>query len=132
MQLPRMRLEQGLIFARRKIWYPEKAASRQTNVSPTALQIEGNHERKRNWRTHRRRCSRPDKTSVTHIRGCYVNEKGEILSEFTQALSLMTEDEAEKMLALLGRKALSGSYGEDWWTSPSPPPRSRTVQSTGS
>lgn len=58
-----------------------------------------------------RRRFRPDKTSVTHIRGCYVNEKGEIVSEFTQALSLMTEDEAEKMLALL-RKALSGSLGQ--------------------
>ena len=59
-----------------------------------------------------RRRFRPDKTSVTHIRGCYVNEKGEIVSEFTQALSLMTEDEAEKMLALL-RKALSGSLGKN-------------------
>lgn len=59
-----------------------------------------------------RRRFRPDKTSVTHIRGCYVNEKGEIVSEFTQALGLMTEDEAEKMLALL-RKALSGSLGKN-------------------
>ena len=59
-----------------------------------------------------RRRFRPDKTSVTHIRGCYVNEKGESVSEFSQALSLMTEDEAEKMLALL-RKALSGSLGKN-------------------
>ena len=59
-----------------------------------------------------RRRFRPDKTSVTHIRGCYVNEKAEIVSEFTQALGLMTEDEAEKILALL-RRALSGSLGKN-------------------
>lgn len=45
-----------------------------------------------------RRRFRPDKTSVTRIRGCYVNEKKEIVSEFSQALGLMTEDEQEKML----------------------------------
>ena len=78
-----------------------------------------------------RRRFRPDKTSVTHIRGCYVNEKGEIVSEFTQALSLMTEDEAEKMLAA-EKSPVVGSLGRIWWTSPSPPPRSRTARSIGS
>ena len=59
-----------------------------------------------------RRRFRPDKTSVTRIRGCYVNEKKEIVSEFSQALGLMTEDEQEKMLTLL-KKALSGSLGKN-------------------
>ena len=77
-----------------------------------------------------RRRFRPDKTSVTHIRGCYVNEKAEIVSEFTQALGLMTEDEAEKILALL-RRALSGSLERTWWIFPSPQPRSRIARSIG-
>lgn len=59
-----------------------------------------------------RRRFRPDKTGVTRIRGCYVNEKKEIVSEFSQALGLMTEDEQEKMLTLL-KKALSGSLGKN-------------------
>ena len=59
-----------------------------------------------------RRRFRPDKTSVTHIRGCYVNKKGEIVSEFTQALSLMTEDEAEKMLALLRKSPCPAVWEE--------------------
>lgn len=59
----------------------------------------------------RRRLS-PDKNNISVIRGCYVNEKGEIISEFSQSLSMMPEDEAEKYLALL-KKALSGSLDKN-------------------
>lgn len=59
----------------------------------------------------RRRLS-PDKNTISVIRGCYVNEKGEIVSEFSQSLSMMPEDEAEKFLALL-KKTLSGALDKN-------------------
>ena len=78
-----------------------------------------------------RRRFRPDKTSVTHIRGCYVNEKAEIVSEFTQALGLMTEDEAEKILALFAAQGPLAAWERTWWIFPSPQPRSRIARSIG-
>lgn len=59
-----------------------------------------------------RRRFRPDKSNITHIRGCYVNESGEIVAEFNQALSLLSQEEGEKLLALL-RRALSGALGKN-------------------
>lgn len=59
-----------------------------------------------------RRRFRPEKSSITHVRGCYVNESGEIISQFDQSLALMTDEEAEKFLAVL-RKTLSGSLGKN-------------------
>lgn len=59
-----------------------------------------------------RRRFRPDKNNITHIHGCYVNEKREVVSEFHQSLSLMPPDEAEKMLSLL-KKTLSGTLGKN-------------------
>ena len=58
-----------------------------------------------------RRRYRPDKNNITHIRGCYVNESREIVSEFNQPLALMQQDEAENILAVL-RRVLSGSLGK--------------------
>lgn len=55
-----------------------------------------------------RRRFRPDKNNITHIRGCYVNEKREIVSEFNQSLSMMPPEESEKMLAIL-KRTLSGT-----------------------
>lgn len=55
-----------------------------------------------------RRRYKHDKSNITHIRGCYVNDRGEILSEFTQALALMTEEESEKFLSIL-KRTLSGT-----------------------
>ena len=55
-----------------------------------------------------RRRFRPEKNNITHIRGCYVNEKKEIISEFNQSLGMMPEEESEKMLAIL-KRTLSGS-----------------------
>lgn len=55
-----------------------------------------------------RRRFRQDKSNITHVRGCYVNEKREIISQFDQSLALMSQDESEKILAIL-RKTLSGT-----------------------
>ena len=54
-----------------------------------------------------RRRFRADKTSISRIRGAYVNEKREIISEMDQSVAMMTETEADSLLALL-KKTLSG------------------------
>ncbi len=54
-----------------------------------------------------RRRYRSDKTGITRIRGAYVNEKREIISELDQSVAMMTETEADEILSLL-KKALSG------------------------
>ena len=59
-----------------------------------------------------RRRIRPEKSSITHVRGCYVNENREIISQFDQSLGMMTQEETEKFLALL-RKTLSGTVGKN-------------------
>lgn len=59
-----------------------------------------------------RRRFRPDKSSITHVRGCYVNENKEIIAQFDQSLALMTQEEGEKFLGLL-RKTLSGTVGKN-------------------
>ncbi len=59
-----------------------------------------------------RRRFRADKTNITKICGCYVSDKGEILSQFTTSISLMLDDEKEKVLAVL-KKALSGGLGKN-------------------
>ena len=55
---------------------------------------------------------RPDKSNITHIRGCYVNEMGEIVAEFDQSLAMMTQEEAETFLAIL-KRTLSGALGRN-------------------
>lgn len=59
-----------------------------------------------------RRRFRPDKSNITFLRGCYVNEKGEIISEFYQPLSSMQEQERENMMSLL-KRTLSGTMGRN-------------------
>lgn len=59
-----------------------------------------------------RRCFRSDKSNITHIRGCYVSEKGEILSQLDQPLSLMSQEETDELLAIL-RRTLSGVPGKN-------------------
>lgn len=59
-----------------------------------------------------RRRYRPGKNNISSIRGCYVNEKGEIVAQFNQSLPLMAEDEAEKFLGLI-KKTLSGTLGKN-------------------
>lgn len=55
-----------------------------------------------------RRHFNPQKTNITAVRGCCVNEKGEIIAEFHQSLANLTGDETEAVLTLL-KKTLSGS-----------------------
>lgn len=59
-----------------------------------------------------RRRFRHDKSNIQKIRGCYVNEKGEIISEFDQSLSLMSEADSESLLKII-KKTLSGSIGKN-------------------
>lgn len=59
-----------------------------------------------------RRRFRPDRNNITHVRGCYVNDKREIVSEFDQSLALMPQEEAEKILTIL-KRTLSGVQGKN-------------------
>lgn len=59
-----------------------------------------------------RRRLRPDKSNITHIRGCYINERHEIISQFNESLTLMPEADGEKYLSIF-RKVLSGSLGRN-------------------
>ena len=52
-----------------------------------------------------------DKTNIQHIRGCYVNENKEIISDFNQFFGTMPRDESEKLLAII-KKTLSGTVGK--------------------
>ena len=55
-----------------------------------------------------RRRFKADKSNISHVRGCYVNENREIISEFDQSLTLARQEETEKILGVL-RKTLSGT-----------------------
>ncbi|HAN44790.1 MAG TPA: hypothetical protein DCP97_05300 [Ruminococcaceae bacterium] len=59
-----------------------------------------------------RRRFRTDKCNISRVRGCYVNENKEIVSQFSQSLSLMPQEEAEELLAVL-KKTLSGTLGKN-------------------
>ncbi len=59
-----------------------------------------------------RRRFRAEKSNITHVLGCYVNEKKEIISRFNQSLALMSQEETEKLLTTL-RKTLSGTMGKN-------------------
>lgn len=59
-----------------------------------------------------RRRIRRDKCNVSHVLGCYVNERSEIISMFDQSLGLMPQEEQEDYLALL-KKTLSGTAGKN-------------------
>lgn len=55
-----------------------------------------------------RRRFRPDRNNIARIRGCCVNDRKEIITEFSQTLGLMPQEESEELLTIL-RKALSGT-----------------------
>ncbi len=59
-----------------------------------------------------RRRLKPEKHNISHIRGCYVNEKREVLSLFDQSLAVLPEEEGEKYLALF-KRSLSGTLGKN-------------------
>ena len=59
-----------------------------------------------------RRHLRRDRSNITAIYGCYVNENKEIISQFRQSTGMMPENESDKYFALL-RRTLSGSLGKN-------------------
>ena len=59
-----------------------------------------------------RRRVRRDRSNMTAIYGCYVNDRKEIISEFKQSTGIMPENEAEKYFGLL-KRTLSGSVGRN-------------------
>ena len=59
-----------------------------------------------------RRRQRRDRSNMTAIYGCYVNDNKEIITEFKQSTGIMPENEGEKYFALL-RRTLSGSIGRN-------------------
>ena len=59
-----------------------------------------------------RRHLRRDRSNMTAIYGCFVNDNKEIISEYRASTGIMPENEADKYFAIL-RKALSGSVGRN-------------------
>ena len=59
-----------------------------------------------------RRRLNPDKNAISCIRGCYVNDKREIVSMFNRPLMSFPMEEAEKYLAIF-RRVLSGMPGRN-------------------
>lgn len=58
-----------------------------------------------------RRHIRRDRSNMTAIYGCYVNDNKEIISEFRSSTGMMSENEGDKYFGLL-RKCLSGTIGK--------------------
>ena len=59
-----------------------------------------------------RRRFRADRSNISRVCGCFVNEQKEIISEFDQSLGMMGEDDAEHVLKTL-KRTLSGTVGRN-------------------
>lgn len=59
-----------------------------------------------------RRRFRADRSNISRVCGCFVNEQKEIISEFDQSLGMMSEDDAEQVLKTL-KRTLSGTVGRN-------------------
>lgn len=59
-----------------------------------------------------RRRIKPERNSISHIYGCYVNGSKEIISYIDESVGLLTKEEAEKYMGLL-KKTLSGALGKN-------------------
>ena len=59
-----------------------------------------------------RRRIKPERNSIKHIYGCYVNSLGEIISYIDESVGLLSKEENEKYMALL-KKSLSGALGRN-------------------
>ncbi len=57
-----------------------------------------------------RRHIRRDRSNMTAIYGCYVNDKQEIIAQFRQSTGMMSENESEKYFSLM-KRVVSGSLG---------------------
>ena len=64
-----------------------------------------------------RRRIRLDRSSISHIYGCYVNSSREIISYIDESMGLLGKEDAEKYLSLL-KKALSGALGKNLMDGP--------------
>ena len=53
-----------------------------------------------------------DKNNITKLYGCYVSDKKEIKTEFTQTVGLLSLEESETLFKIL-KKTLSGSVGKN-------------------
>lgn len=59
-----------------------------------------------------RRHLRRERSNITALYGCYVNDNKEIITSFRQSTGMMPENESDKYFALL-RRTLSGSIGKN-------------------
>ncbi len=59
-----------------------------------------------------RRHTRRDRSNMTALYGCFVNDNKEIISQFRQSVGIMPENEGDKFFALLKRN-LSGTLGKN-------------------
>lgn len=59
-----------------------------------------------------RRHLRRERSNITQIFGCFVNDNKEIITEFRLSTGIMPENESDKYFAIL-RKTLSGSIGRN-------------------
>lgn len=59
-----------------------------------------------------RRRIRKDRSNMTAIYGCYVNDNKEIISKFRLSTGMMSENESDKYFGLL-RRSLSGTIGKN-------------------
>ena len=59
-----------------------------------------------------RRRVRRDRSNMTAVYGCYVNDNEEIVSEFRQSTGMMSENEADKYFGLF-KRILSGTLGKN-------------------
>lgn len=59
-----------------------------------------------------RRHLRRERSNITAIYGCFVNDNKEIITQFRMGTGIMPENESEKFFALF-RKVLSGSVGKN-------------------
>jgi hypothetical protein len=58
-----------------------------------------------------RRRLRPDRSNITKIHGCYINQFGEIVTTFDDSMAMLPVEEQEKYHELL-KKAVSGTMGK--------------------
>ena len=59
-----------------------------------------------------RRRIKPERNSIKHIYGCYVNSAKEIISYIDESVAMLRPEENEKYMALL-KKSLSGALGKN-------------------
>lgn len=59
-----------------------------------------------------RRRIKPERSSINHIYGCYVNSQREVISYIDESVGLLSREEVEKYLSLV-KKTLSGTLGRN-------------------